>query len=127
MPQRGRGRYGNNRDRSRSRSRSSRREYKGKGRKDQPETRKKKTLADHIFHVGRAQDASDYVTNSKFIIAHIQTTYEKGADITKALKDMKHFDFQSIQPRLQMSTADQSSEKTKYVQETSEFMKQYET
>ena len=78
-------------------------------------------MADHIFHVGRAQDASDYVTNSKFIIDHIQTTYEKGADITKALKDMKRFDFQAIQPRLQMSTADQTNEPTKYMQETLEF------
>ena len=50
-------------------------------------------LADHIFNVGKAQDASDYVTNSKFIIRHIQTTYDKGGDITKALKDEKHIDF----------------------------------
>ena len=127
MPQRGRGRYEKNRDRNRSRSRSSRRDNKNKGKSNNTESkRKKKTLEDHIFYVGRAQDASDYVTNAKFIIRHIQTTYEKGADITTALKEEKHFDFSTVEPRLKMSTADQTQEQTKYMQETAENMKQYE-
>ena len=76
MPQRGRGRYGNNRDRNRSRSRSSRRDNKNKGKSNNAESKKKKkTLDDHIFYVGRAQDASDYVTNAKFIIEHVGKRY----------------------------------------------------
>ena len=129
MPQRGRGRYGGNRDRdrSRSKSRSSRRDYKGKGRKDQTDQRrKKKTLQDHVFNVGRAQDASDYVSNAKFIIRHIQTNYEKGGDITTALREEKHFDFTAVEPRLKISQVDKTKDESKYNQETAEFMKQYE-
>ena len=129
MPQRGRGRYGGNRDRdrSRSKSRSSRREFRGKGKKDQnDQRRKKKTLADHVFHVGRAQDASDYVTNAKFIIRHIQTNYNKGGDITTALRDEKHYDFTKDEPRLKISTIDKTKQEAQYNQETAEFMKQYE-
>ena len=127
MPQRGRGRYGNNRDRNRSRSRSSRRDNKNKGKSSNTESKKKKkTLEDHIFYVGRAQDASDYVTNAKFIIEHIQTTYEKGADITTSLREEKHFDFSTVEPRLKISTVDRTQDAMKYTQETAEYMKQYE-
>ena len=130
MPQRGRGQHGGNpnHDRSQSESRSSRRDYKGKAKKDQnDQKRKKKTLADHIFNVGKAQDASDsdYVTNSKFIIRHIQTDYNKGGDITKALRDEKHIDFSLTEPRLKISAIDKTKEEDKYNQETAEFMEQY--
>ena len=125
MPQRrGRNRGNRDRDRGRSKSRSSRRDYKGKG-KDQKDQKRKKTLADHIFNVGKAQDASDYVTNSKFIIRYIQTNYDKGGDITKALKEEKHIDFSKMEPRLKISTIDKSKAEDKYNQETAEFMEQY--
>ena len=93
MPQRGRGRYKNNgRDRSRSRSRNYKRDHNHKSKGDNNKSQhknKKTTLADHVFNVGRAQDASDFVTNSTFIIRYIQTNYDKGADITTALKEEK--------------------------------------
>ena len=130
MPQRGRGRYGGNRnrDRSRSKSKSSRRDYKGKNKKDQKDTKRKgKTLADHIFDVGKAQDASDYVTNAKFIIRHIQTTFDKAGDITMALKEEKHFDFSKEEPVLKISTLDKDDpeEKLQYEQETAAYLEQY--
>ena len=130
MPQRGRGRYKNNgRDRSRSRPRNYKRDHNHKSKGDNNKGQhknKKTTLADHIFNVGRAQDASDFVTNSTFIIRHIQTNYDKGADTTTALKEEKDFDFDLVKPRLQISRKDKEKKKAEYEQETAEFMKEYE-
>ena len=124
MPEsRGRGRYGGNRNRSRSRSRKAAGGRTGR-RKDHPEQKKKKkTLADHIFHTGQAQDASDYVTISKFIIGYIQTNYEKSGDITKALEKGEHYNFKAEAPRLQASDLDPEEEKAKCDLENAEFMK----
>ena len=130
MPEsRGRGRYGGNRDRSRSRSRSRKATSRrtGKRNKDHPEQKKKKkTLADHVFHTGHAQDASDYVTISKFIIGYIQTNYEKSGDITKALEKGEHYNFKAEAPRLQASELDPEEDKARYDLENAEFMKLYE-
>ena len=125
---RGRGRYGGNnrRDRSRSRSRSSRQNGGNNGNRDHSQPKKKKTLTDHVFGVGNVQDASEFITNSKFIIRHIQTTFEKSGDIATALKEQKHFDFTAVEPRLKISSKDKTTETAAYEQETAEFMKQYE-
>ena len=64
---------------------------------------------------------------TKFIIQHVQATYDKGGDITKALKDENHIDFEKIEPRLKQSKVDpKGTEASIYVQETAEYMKQYE-
>ena len=66
---------------------------------------KKKTLADHVYYVGSAKQASDYVTNTIFIINHIKKTYRGGNDVAEALTKMEEFDFNSIKPIRQVSTA----------------------
>ena len=51
----------------------------------------KTKLEDHVFHLGTARQASDYETNVKFILNHIQEEFGKyGNDIVKALKDLKY-------------------------------------
>ena len=38
----------------------------------------KTKLEDHIYRVGSASQASDYVTITRFIIAHVKEKYTKG-------------------------------------------------
>ena len=50
----------------------------------------KTKLEDHVFHLGTARQASDYESNVKFILNHIQEEFGKYSnDIVKALKDLK--------------------------------------
>ena len=84
---------GNNR-RGRSRSRSRAKDSKPTKSEDKP----KKTLSDHMYHVGSSKNASDCVTNTKFILNYIEMNYTEGLDLTTALKNKKDFDFDAIGP-----------------------------
>ena len=53
-------------------------------------TKPKTRLEDHIYHVGSAQQASDYVTNTNFIVNYIKKTYDMGGDIGQALEKLEH-------------------------------------
>jgi hypothetical protein len=61
----------------------------------------KKTLADHVYYVGSAKQASDYVTTTQFIINHIKKNYDHGEDIAFALENMHERDLSKFQPQLQ--------------------------
>ena len=96
----GRGRRGrlNRRGRSRSKPHSG---------KKATEESTKKTLADHVYYVGSAKNASEYVTNTNFILNHIiELNLEEGLDIATALRDGKEFDFSTLGPKLQLSDKD---------------------
>ena len=101
---------------------------KKKGGRDQKKTAtsKKKTLADHIYYVGSAKQASDYVTVTNYIINHIRRTFEKGNDIATALEDQKEFDLTQFEPQLRFSTKDAIKEKEAKEREDKQFEKQFE-
>ena len=64
-------------------------------------SKSKKTLADHVYYVGSAKQASDYVTTTQFIINHIKKQYDHGEDIAFALENMAERDLTKFQPQLQ--------------------------
>ena len=63
----------------------------------------KKGLADHIYYVGSANQASDYVTITNFLINYIKRTYTKGEDIAGALETLEEVDFTSVAPVMKNS------------------------
>ena len=76
---------------------------KGNAKKDdsQKTTKvKKKTMADCVFCVGSAKQASHYITTSQFLINHIKQTFPKGQDISKALETLEPIDFKAIEPKV---------------------------
>ena len=58
----------------------------------------KTKLEDHVFHLGTARQASDYDSNVKFIINHIQQEFDRSADIVTALEDLEHPDYEKWKP-----------------------------
>ena len=72
---------------------------------------KEKTLAHHIFRVGSVKNASEFVTNSKFIINYIQKEYHEGYDIAQALRESKHTDLETNRPVMQHSVKEDKNEK----------------
>ena len=112
---------GNNR-RGRSRSRSRAKDSKPTKSEDKP----KKTLSDHMYHVGSSKNASDCVTNTKFILNYIEMNYTEGLDLTTALKNKKDFDFDAIEPKMKQSTKDPSTEEAAYKTELEQFKLEFQ-
>ena len=81
--------------------------------KDQKNTPKRKTLADHIYHVGSAKQASDYVTVTNCIVSYVRRTFDKGNDITRALEDEATYDLDQFAPTLRTSTKTEATETEK--------------
>ena len=67
--------------------------------------KKKKTIDDHYFYVGSSKQASDYETTIEAIINHVKMTYDRGVDISKALRKMELEDTDLWMPTLKASTA----------------------
>ena len=82
-----------------------------------------KTLADHVYYVGSARQASDYVTVTHFLVNHIKQNYDKGQDIAKALEDLEDIDFDKIEPKMKTSA---ETDKDKQAIEQRQFEKAYE-
>lgn len=61
------------------------------------------TLADHVYYIGSARQASDYITITNFLINYIRNTYERGDDIAIALEEGEDKSFDNLRPRLQYS------------------------
>ena len=74
------------------------------------EVKSKKTLNDHIYRVGSARNASECVTNTKFILNHIELTFEEGLDIATAIRNGEEYDFDSIKPALQTSSVNKDQD-----------------
>ena len=88
---------GRGRGRGCGRGRSSGR---GRSRAKKPETTKvRKTLANHMYYTGSNQ-ASDYITISKFIVNHIRQKYQYGDDIGTALESKTPYNVAQHKPKL---------------------------
>ena len=55
-----------------------------------------KTLADHIYEIGSAKQASDFVTNTNFILNHIRITFPDPEYIVHALEKLEDPDFEEL-------------------------------
>jgi hypothetical protein len=79
MSGQGRGRYGHGRFEGRfHKKRGSQAFHK----KSEEQPKESKVLADYIFHLGSAKQASDYELVSQFIINHIRKEFTNGEDIS---------------------------------------------
>ena len=117
----------NHRGRSRSRSRANggnrnRSNYQGNTSSSKA-TKKPTSVKDCWYNVRQAKNASEFVTYTGIITEHIQMTYKRGLDMATALKERKHFDFDTIKPELQVSAAKDADKKAN---ENRQFLKQFE-
>jgi len=96
---RGGGRNSNNYNRNRSNTNTSKSNT----------VKQKKTLADHVYYVGSAKQASDYLMTTQYIINHIKKTYDQGEDIAFALENTHERDLKKFQPTLQKITLPSSA------------------
>lgn len=74
---------------------------------------KKKTLADYVYYLGSAKQASDYEMTTEFIINYVKKTYDYGHDIAAALKDLEEVDMTAERPELQQSSLTDSEDKAR--------------
>ena len=72
---------------------------------------KKAKLEDHVFNTGSARNASEYVTNVKYILNYIRIELDEGDDIANALQDGKEFDHTAVEPVLKASVATDATKK----------------
>ena len=86
-------------------------------------TKKPTSVKDCLYNVGQAKNASEFVTYTGIITEHIQMTYKRGLDMATALKERKHFDFETIKPELKVSEAKEADKKEN---ENNQFLKQFE-
>ena len=82
----------------------------GRGFSSRSSESNKKTLADHVYQLGSAKQASDYVTVTEFIINHIRVTFVNGGDIGEALEKLEPKDFKSCIPVPEISTKTEEAE-----------------
>ena len=88
-----RGGRGGGRGRGRSDRRTDNRS-RSSSKKTTSSIKTKKTLQDHIFYVGSAKTASDYVTNVNYILNYIEKNYGAGGyEISQALEKMEEHIF----------------------------------
>ena len=88
----------NSRGRNRGGRRFNRSRSKSSGRKPAKEDKPKKTLSNHIYYVGLAKNASECIANTKFILNHIELTFDEGLDIAQAMRNGQEFNFEDIKP-----------------------------
>ncbi len=92
---RGRG-HGNYKGRSQHRSQPS-----STQKSTSQKSTEKKTLSDHIYYVGSAKQASDFVTVTNFIISHIKINLgQYGPDVADAMEALEDIDFEKDKPVL---------------------------
>ena len=68
-------------------------------------SKSKRTLQEHIFHIGSAAHACDYVTVRDFLINHIKKTYVNGKDIAGAIEKEKEPNVRDWRPHRERSVA----------------------
>jgi hypothetical protein len=71
----------------------------------------KKTLADHVYYNGSAEQTADYQTTTNYIMSHITKTFEFRSDIAFTLKNDKPYDMDKHKPKLQSSKAKPDEDK----------------
>ena len=92
-------------------------------RKSTSTTKKTKGLSDHMYYVGSAKQASDYVTCTNYIINYIRIHFQDPEQIATALEKFEEPDFLSMEPIMQISTATDAAVKAA---ENRKYEKQYE-
>jgi hypothetical protein len=83
----------------------------------------KKTLAENIYYIGSAKQASDFTLVTNFILNHIKKTFTNGDDIGTALEERKEKDFTRLIPTMQQSA---DADKAKAELENKQFQILYE-
>ena len=63
----------------------------------------KKTVEDYFFYVGSSKQASDYEITAEFVVNHIKKTFDRGNDISEALRTLDKPDTDTWKPALKMS------------------------
>ena len=76
-----------------------------KGNRSGNANKTKKTLQEHIYHLGTASQASDYVTITDFILNHIKKTYVNGDDIADAIEAGEEPNFTEWRPQRERSVS----------------------
>ena len=61
-------------------------------------------LNDYKYAIGTMKHAGDYNKITTYLILHIRKTYKHGSNITNAIENQEHFNFDPSAPRLQIST-----------------------
>ena len=90
-------------------------------------TAPKTKLKDHVYRVGSASQASDYVRITKFIIAHIKEKYTKGgAEIAWALENEEDQDFTPLEPAMMVIVTPSNKDGTTLTYQEQMTQKQYE-
>ncbi len=102
MSGRGRGKGG-------GRGQQSNRPKSGRGNSEKPYA-KKKDIKDYRFYIGSAKQSSDFDTTKEFMINHIKQ-WDHGADVAKALNEMKDIDFTQFEPKLKYSRQTEAEKK----------------
>ncbi len=96
------GRHGN-----RNGNRNAGRGGRGRGRGRQSSSGKpsciKKTVEECHFCVGSSKQASDHETTAEFVVNHIKKTFDRGNDVSEALRKLVGPDTDTWKPTLQMS------------------------
>ena len=91
-----------------SRGRGGRGTGRGHGRNNKKSgnaSKSKRTLQDHIFHIGSASHACDYVTVRDFLINHIKKSYVHGVDIAGAIAKETEPNIRNWRPQRERSIA----------------------
>ena len=117
----GRGR-GRGRGRGGRGGRSDRASSNQSGGRDKTTPKERKVLADHIYYVGSAKQASDFFVFTDFIINHIRQKFDHGNDIANALETPQRIDCTTLMPKLSISSASGDDE----IRENKEFEFLYE-
>jgi hypothetical protein len=94
-----------------SNDRKSGRDGRGRGRRGPTQTKTKKTVEDYFFYVGSSRQESDYEITAKFVVYHIKKTFDRGNDITEAIRTLVKTDTSLWKPTLKVSTATESTVK----------------
>jgi hypothetical protein len=61
---------------------------RGRGRGGSTTTKTKKTVEDYFFYVASSKQASDYEITAEFIVNHIKKKFDRGNDISEALRTL---------------------------------------
>ena len=63
----------------------------------------KRTLADNVYYLGSAKQASDYESITEFLINYIKKTFTYGMDIGTVLESLQELDLNEYKPSLSVS------------------------
>ena len=70
---------------------------------------KSKSLEDYEFCIGSNKQASDFEVTNKFIIIHMQETFDSGKDIAEELRMMNGQNTAKWKPTMSASTSEDVS------------------